>query len=197
MSEETADISVEEMSTLLRKLYARHKQIRERKPYRPHKRHDGDTHWKKTAELVLRLKADPEDFMDAQFNMRFGPVFANTLWTPTAEKAYKSYKFAVANKNPGRETSGVIELKQRRAGVLSMVHHHTGKRDAETVDVIAEFLANPYMYDPLLVMLMVGDNPDIKEKYNQAAVEDIRENPYLRTAAKKLNLHIEYLDEDV
>lgn len=192
--------TIKNAASILRKLFRVRKEEHDNKPYTPHKRFDDAACWEKVAKVVLRLKADPEDYIEAQFRFCKSVVFANTLHGPIAQKRWRQY---LAVKGSDKKSSPPIpsdpapwqaDLAGKIADFWHDLDYLCGSHDLTRKDVCDTVLSMRLRFDPLVVMLLCPSE-EFKKVFGEEAKLCLEENPHLRQAAQELDLGlaIDYL----
>lgn len=186
----------------LKDAFRRKKAARDRKPYRPHKRFDDNACWMRTAKLVARLNANPEDFIEAQFRLSKSTVFANTLHGATAEKRYKQFVALSSGLRADKlddlqldhaVTPGKADLAGRMANAMSVLQAAVGSTNPLLPEVKQYILSTPWMFDPLVIMLLAGQDADYQREFGKDARDMLMNSPYLRAAAEEMSLDLEHV----
>lgn len=194
---------VKEMAKQLKVLFAARKEEKDKRKYTPHKRFDTKKCWYDTAEVVLRLGANPIDYIEAQFAFAKSTVFANTLHTETAKSRYRRF-IVVKQKKEGIEKISFkanpapreAELATLIADEIKMMDFRYGGHDLTKSEVSDKVLHMRISHDPL-VMMLLNPTKRFTEAFGKAAKERLQEFPYLRKAAAELGfeLALELIDE--
>lgn len=193
MPTEDKDMELRTLAAQLKKIYKARKEEKENRPYKPNKRFDDAAAWLKTAKVVQQLKADPVDYIEAQFRFGKSLILANTLHGPVAQKRYRQYKVVCL-----RKESDIVDLKEnpapRHADLAGMIadfwhdlDYQCGSHDLTRQDVRDTVLDMHLRYDPLVAMLM-SPTPDFKKVFGDAAKEQLLQQPHLKAAAQEMNL---------
>lgn len=190
------------MASKLRAIYRARKEERDNKPYKAHKRYDDSESWYRTAAVVLRMKADPIDYIEAQFRFCKSTLMANTLHGATAQKRYRRL---LAIRSQTQEDT--VEVKNnpmpRHADLAALIadfwhdlDYHCGSHNLTDKHVSDTILRMRLRYDPLVVMLLCP-TPEFKEVFGEDAKARLDEAPHLKIAAREMNLGaaLDYLYE--
>lgn len=205
MDEDLENTHLAYLAKQLKDAFRKKKSERDRKPYKPHKRFDDHACWLKTAKLVSRLKANPEDFIEAQFRFSKSTVFANTLHGPTAEKRYVQLvamtSGIAADKIDEMDlatavTPGKADLAGRMANAMAVLESAVQTSNFLHPAAKNYIMAAPWMFDALTVMIMAGQDPDYQKQFGAEARQMLIANPYLRTAAEEMSLDLEPIYND-
>jgi hypothetical protein len=187
------DEAIKHTAILLKKLFSIRKEERDNKPYTPHKRFDDASCWRKTAQVVLSLGADPEDYIEAQFRFAKSVVFANTLHSSVAQKRWRRYmvvknmKEDTGTQLPANPAPQQADLSGMLADFWHDLDYLCGSHDLTRRDVCAKVLDMRLRFDPLVVMLL-GPTQEFKEVFGEAAKQRLEDEPHLRQAAIDLDL---------
>lgn len=197
------DAELAKIARELRSAFIAQKEKLSNKKYRPNKRFESVDCWLKTAKVVKRLKAVPEEYIRAQFMYSLGTVFANTLHGPVAQNRYKD--FAQSNRintSSSDETSDTT-LSADTALFIESIHQTEdilkekfGPHFKLTKDSITEFpvkseiLSTWWRFDPVVIMAFAGKDPDYRKKFILSASKELVESPYLIRAAASLGLDL-------
>lgn len=187
------DVELNRLCREIRNEYKRQKEMYTRASYKPHKRYDAVSAWVSAAKLCKRLGASPVDFVTAQFKMRTGAIFANTLGGDIAERAYKQFRAQFAGRHSEEDIDasrsvGQTDILNRIATVKLLLQNKTGDTSLINEANIQELLRTPWMFDPLAVMLLAGHREEVKEEFCETAKRIYDENPYLRVAVEEMDL---------
>lgn len=169
------------------------------KPYRPSARFDSKDAWKKTAEVVYSLHANPDDYIDAQFKLSKTRVFANTLHGKVAQDRYKRYAYVhdlnkLDNKPGGADSPVSISQREVQDRILFTYTQLCGlykKTDVYDPVVIQAASEDPAMFDPLAMMLLGGAHSTYQKLFKVRAAEILTEDPCLARAAKQLGYDVD------
>lgn len=197
--EEEKELTINDLAGKLKEAFKDATAKKYGKPYRPHKRYDSLDAWRKTAEVVYALHADPVDYIAAQFKLSKTRVFANTLHGQVAQSRYKQYALRydlVKLKNaPGEEDSPVsvskYEIHDRilyTYGQLMNLYKKTDVYDPVVIQAAAE---DPARFDPLAMMLLGGAHTTYQKLFKVRAAEILAEDPCLARAAKQLGYDVD------
>jgi hypothetical protein len=188
------EYNIDAVAAILRKLYRVKREEVDGKPYRPSKRFDDKSCWLKIAETVLKLGADPVDYIEAQFRFSKSIVLANTLHGITAQKNWKRYRIVKEKYTPADEVNlPICPLPQQAdlAGLIADFWHdldyHCGSHDLTRPEVCATVIDMCFRFDPLVVMLLSPTN-EFKRVFGEAAKQRLENEPHLYDAAQRMNL---------
>lgn len=192
MKQQNVDINA--VASILRKLYRARKEELDGKPYRPSKRFDDRDCWLKIAETVVKLEADPVDYIEAQFKFSKSIVLANTLHGMTAQKNWKRYKILKAKYTP-EDTVNIPNYPLPQQADLSCLiadfwhdlDYQCGSHDLTRPEVCDTVLRMRLRYDPLVAMLL-NPTTEFKKAFGEAAKQRIESDPHLYNAAVDMNL---------
>lgn len=205
MDEDLENTHLAYLAKQLKDAFRKKKSERDRKPYKPHKRFDDKACWLRTAKLVSRLKANPEDFIEAQFRFSKSTVFANTLHGPTAEKRYVQFVSMTSGISADKidemdlatvVTPGKADLAGRMANAMAVLESAVGTSNFLHPAAKQYILSTPWMFDALIVMIMAGQDPEYQRQFGEEARQMLTASPYLRTAAEEMSLDLEPIYND-
>lgn len=205
MDEDLENTHLAYLAKQLKDAFRKKKSARDRKPYKPHKRFDDHACWLRTAKLVSKLRANPEDFIEAQFRFSKSTVFANTLHGATAEKRYVQLVAMTSGVSADKidkidlttaVTPGKADLAGRIASALAVLKSAVGTSNFLHPAAKQYILSTPWMFDALTVMIMAGQDPDYKRQFREAALHALVVSPYLRLAAEEMSLDLEPIYND-
>lgn len=158
------------------------------------------------ATLVHKIKADPEEYIRANFKYRKDPhIPVNTLHGPTAQKCYRrAQMLADTGGTQEQEESTLEQLPPSRIDILSriadlqsyLVYNKKSNNLADPATRQYVLTRIPGLLDPLAVMLMSPDK-EMKAVYGEAAKAILDEEPCFKEAIKELDLTaaLEYILE--
>lgn len=185
----------------LKAAYKKYYSLKLKKPYTLNKRTDNIEAWKKAAKVVLSIKADPEEYIKANFKFRKDlHIPVNTLHGPTAQKCYRRAQMLASQGNiPEDEEAHAedlhispskIDILSRIADLKSFLAYggyNPSISDAKTRQYVKTRIRG--LLDPLAVMILSPD-PEMKALYGQDAVTILDEEPCLKMAMKELDLSL-------
>ena len=191
----------------LKAAYKKYYSLKLKKKYTLNKRTDNIEAWKKVATIVYKMKADPEEYIRANFKYRKDPhIPVNTLHGPTAQKCYRRAQM-LSDMGGTQEDDDEPKLEQlppSRIDILSriadlqsyLVYNKKSNNLADPVTRQYVLTRIPGLLDPLAVMLMSPDK-EMKAVYGEAAKAILDEEPCLKEAIKELDLTaaLEYILE--
>lgn len=187
------EVQLRNYASRLKTIFMMRKADVENRPYRPYKKFDDINVWLRVAKVVLELKADPEDYIDAQFKLSKSVVFANSLHGPSAKNKYKQYA-AMCLRTSGTQaimaentSLKAVELGELIADMWHDLDLSCGTHDMTNKNVIKHITDKKLRYDPFAVLLVCPID-EYKRLYGDEARDILTEHPYLRTAAENLNL---------
>lgn len=189
MTSKYDEADIEELADKLKFFFKMEKEKNEGRTYRPHKLLDDKKIWNRVAEVVLKLKADPEDYIHAQFLFSKTIVLANTLHGPVAQKRYTRYKFMhniTENKTVSVKDE---ELQEMLRDTIEDIRILCGSCDFSNEEVESKVLRMKLRYNPFILLLL---NPSSKflEELSEQAIEEMNKHPILVSAAKNLNMSL-------
>lgn len=189
MTSKYDEADIEELAGKLKFFFKMEKERNEGRTYRPHKLLDDKKIWNRVAEVVLKLKADPEDYIHAQFLFSKTIVLANTLHGPVAQKRYTRYKF-MHNISENKTVSVKDEeLQEMLRDTIEDIRLLCGSCDFSDEEVESKVLRMKLRYNPFILLLL---NPSSKflEELSEQAIEEMNKHPILVSAAKNLNMSL-------
>lgn len=168
--------------------------------YKLNKRVDNIDAWMATAKTVRRIKADPEDYIKANFKYRKEPhIPVNTLHGPTAEKCYRRAQIVAGIGGASDEQveeevkEDTYRLPPSQIDILSRIadlqyflvcnHYDKNLLDLKTRNYVLTRI--PGLLDPLAVMLLSPDS-EMFAVYGERAKEILDEDSCLKQAMKEL-----------
>lgn len=190
----------------LKEAYKKYYSLKMKKKYTLNKRTDCVDAWIKVATLVHKIKANPEEYIRANFKYRKDPhIPVNTLHGPTAQKCYRrAQMLADTGGTQEQEESTLEQLPPSRIDILSriadlqsyLVYNKKSNNLADPATRQYVLTRIPGLLDPLAVMLMSPDK-EMKAVYGEAAKAILDEEPCLKEAIKELDLTaaLEYILE--
>ena len=195
------DKEILKIANELKAAYKKYYSIKLKKPYSLNKRTDNIEAWTKAATVVYNIKADPEEYIRANFKFRKDlHIPVNTLHGPTAQQCYRRAQMFASNgntpENIEKDDSKIllppshIDILSRIADLKSFLAYNgynPNLSDIRTRHYVLSRIRG--LLDPLAVMLLAPD-PEMKEMYGEDAVEILNEEPCLKTAIKELDLSI-------
>lgn len=201
------DKEIIKIANELKAAYKKYYSLKLKKKYTLNKRTDNIEAWKKVADIVYKMKADPEEYIRANFKYRKDPhIPVNTLHGPTAQKCYRRAQM-LSDMGGTQEDDDEPKLEQlppSRIDILSriadlqsyLVYNKKSNNLADPVTRQYVLTRIPGLLDPLAVMLMSPDK-EMKAVYGEAAKAILDEEPCLKEAIKELDLTaaLEYILE--
>lgn len=201
------DKEIIKIANELKAAYKKYYSLKLKKKYTLNKRTDNIEAWKKVANIVYKMKADPEEYIRANFKYRKDPhIPVNTLHGPTAQKCYRRAQM-LSDMGGTQEDDDEPKLEQlppSRIDILSriadlqsyLVYNKKSNNLADPVTRQYVLTRIPGLLDPLAVMLMSPDK-EMKAVYGEAAKAILDEEPCLKEAIKELDLTaaLEYILE--
>lgn len=201
------DKEIIKIANELKAAYKKYYSLKLKKKYTLNKRTDNIEAWKKVATIVYKMKADPEEYIRANFKYRKDPhIPVNTLHGPTAQKCYRRAQM-LSDMGGTQEDDDEPKLEQlppSRIDILSriadlqsyLVYNKKSNNLADPVTRQYVLTRIPGLLDPLAVMLMSPDK-EMKAVYGEAAKAILDEEPCLKEAIKELDLTaaLEYILE--
>lgn len=201
------DKEIIKIANELKAAYKKYYSLKLKKKYTLNKRTDNIEAWKKVATIVYKMKADPEEYIRANFKYRKDPhIPVNTLHGPTAQKCYRRAQM-LSDMGGTQEDDDEPKLEQlppSRIDILSriadlqsyLVYNKKSNNLADPVTRQYVLTRVPGLLDPLAVMLMSPDK-EMKDVYGEAAKAILDEEPCLKEAIKELDLTValEYILE--
>lgn len=201
------DKEIIKIANELKAAYKKYYSLKLKKKYTLNKRTDNIEAWKKVASIVYKMKADPEEYIRANFKYRKDPhIPVNTLHGPTAQKCYRRAQM-LSDMGGTQEDDDEPKLEQlppSRIDILSriadlqsyLVYNKKSNNLADPVTRQYVLTRIPGLLDPLAVMLMSPDK-EMKAVYGEAAKAILDEEPCLKEAIKELDLTaaLEYILE--
>lgn len=195
------ELTIETLAAQLKKAYHLAVSAREGKPYKPSKRFDTADVWTRTAEVVYKIHANPNDYIAAQFAYSKSRVFANTLHGTVAQKRYKQYALQYDLKRldnaEGQEenpvTAGQREIADRMAYTMLQLSKLINKTNVYDPEVIQFIVTDPGRFDPLAIMLMGSKVEQYVKLFKLRAKEILLESPCLINAAENLGYNLNYI----
>lgn len=201
------DKEIIKIANELKAAYKKYYSLKLKKKYTLNKRTDNIEAWKKVATIVYKMKADPEEYIRANFKYRKDPhIPVNTLHGPTAQKCYRRAQM-LSDMGGTQEDDDEPKLEQlppSRIDILSriadlqsyLVYNKKSNNLADPVTRQYVLTRIPGLLDPLAVMLMSPDK-EMKDVYGEAAKAILDEEPCLKEAIKELDLTValEYILE--
>lgn len=187
MTSKYDEADIEELADKLKFFFKMEKEKNEGRTYRPHKLLDDKKIWNRVAEVVLKLKADPEDYIHAQFLFSKTIVLANTLHGPVAQKRYTRYKFMHNITESKTVSVKDEELQEMLRDTIEDIRILCGSCDFSNEEVESKVLRMKLRYNPFILLLL---NPSSKflEELSEQAIEEMNKHPILVSAAKNLNM---------
>lgn len=201
------DKEIIKIANELKAAYKKYYSLKLKKKYTLNKRTDNIEAWKKVATIVYKMKADPDEYIRANFKYRKDPhIPVNTLHGPTAQKCYRRAQM-LSDMGGTQEDDDEPKLEQlppSRIDILSriadlqsyLVYNKKSNNLADPVTRQYVLTRIPGLLDPLAVMLMSPDK-EMKAVYGEAAKAILDEEPCLKEAIKELDLTaaLEYILE--
>lgn len=201
------DKEIIKIANELKAAYKKYYSLKLKKKYTLNKRTDNIEAWKKVATIVYKMKADPEEYIRANFKYRKDPhIPVNTLHGPTAQKCYRRAQM-LSDMGGTKEDDDEPKLEQlppSRIDILSriadlqsyLVYNKKSNNLSDPVTRQYVLTRIPGLLDPLAVMLMAPDK-EMKAVYGEAAKAILDEEPCLKEAIKELDLTaaLEYILE--
>lgn len=197
-----------QIANTLKKEYKKYYSLKIKKKYVLNKRTDNIEAWRKVAETVYKLKADPEEYIKANFKYRKDPhIPVNTLHGPTAQKCYRRAQMLASmggelEEDEEKENNNKLHLPPSHIDILSRIADLKSflafnKYDPNLKDPASRkyvLTRIPGLLDPLAVMLLSPDN-EMKTKYGEMAYLILQEEPCLKSAINELGLSaaLEYI----
>lgn len=190
----------------LKEAYKKYYALKIKKKYTLNKRTDCVEAWRKVADIVYKIKANPEEYIRANFKYRKDPhIPVNTLHGPTAQKCYRrAQMLSDTGGTQEKEESTLEQLPPSRIDILSRIADlqsylvYNKKSNNLTDPATRQYVLTriPGLLDPLAVMLMSPDK-EMKAVYGEAAKAILDEEPCLKEAIKELDLTaaLEYILE--
>lgn len=200
------DKEIIKIANELKAAYKKYYSLKLKKKYTLNKRTDNIEAWKKVAAIVYKMKADPEEYIRANFKYRKDPhIPVNTLHGPTAQKCYRRAQMLSDMGGTQEDDEPKLEqLPPSRIDILSriadlqsyLVYNKKSNNLADPVTRQYVLTRIPGLLDPLAVMLMSPDK-EMKAVYGEAAKAILDEEPCLKEAIKELDLTaaLEYILE--
>lgn len=189
MTSKYDEADIEELADKLKFFFKLEKEKNEGRVYRPHKLLDDKKIWNRVAEVVLKLKADPEDYIHAQFLFSKTIVLANTLHGPVAQKRYTKYKFMHNIPEDNSVSIKEEELQEMLRDTIEDIQSLCGSCNFSNEDVEEKVLRMRFRYNPFVLLLL---NPSKKflDELAKCAIEEMHKHPRLVSAAKNLNMSL-------
>lgn len=201
------DKEIIKIANELKAAYKKYYSLKLKKKYTLNKRTDNIDAWKKVATIVYKMKADPEEYIRANFKYRKDPhIPVNTLHGPTAQKCYRRAQMLsdMGGTQEDNDEPKLEQLPPSRIDILSriadlqsyLVYNKKSNNLADPVTRQYVLTRIPGLLDPLAVMLMSPDK-EMKAVYGEAAKAILDEEPCLKEAIKELDLTaaLEYILE--
>lgn len=189
--------------------YSRKKALLLGKAYRPNNRLiDLDT-WGRVAKEVQKLHADPDVYIEAQFQLAKSQVFPNSLHGPVAKKRYRTYCMMKANRGVPLDTEEAAkleetltdapakELEEDLTDTYRSLQYYCGGTDLNDPAVASKALGIYLHFDPLC-MLLINPTPQFKQVFGRMAKKRLEQHPSLRRAAidAGFDIAVEYIEEE-
>lgn len=204
MNEQQQDISPdpELVAREIRACYIAKRSAELKKPYRLSARHDKKEYWMRAAELCIRLKANPKDFIDAVLEAPNGskPVFANMLFGNFAENAYKNKmellkEGMVDQKDDEDRYFDDGMLPSAKLCLLLKFALNTLYNISGTISMVEknlEIMRSPFTdYHPAVRVLLAYPDHIVMERYGEAAKNYFQSNPGTLEIVKKMQLPVD------
>lgn len=181
------------MARQLSKVYSMYFEQRMRRPYRPNARASSQESWERVARTCLRLGADPQHYIAAQFEFAKSLPIPNTLHADRAVKNYVRYQATALYvdsapsdgiDNGVRMSPGVTLIKTRIADTAMHLQSLSGITDLHSTDAEEFILNNPWHFDPLSVMLACPTDK-ISEAFGKQAAEELASRPEIEQALRE------------
>lgn len=201
------DKEIIKIANELKAAYKKYYSLKLKKKYTLNKRTDNIEAWKKVATIVYKMKADPEEYIRANFKYRKDPhIPVNTLHGPTAQKCYRRAQMLsdMGGTHEGNDEPKLEQLPPSRIDILSriadlqsyLVYNKKSNNLSDPTTRQYVLTRIPGLLDPLAVMLMSPDK-EMKAIYGEAAKAILDEEPCLKEAIKELDLTaaLEYILE--
>lgn len=201
------DKEIIKIANELKAAYKKYYSLKLKKKYTLNKRTDNIEAWKKVATIVYKMKADPEEYIRANFKYRKDPhIPVNTLHGPTAQKCYRRAQMLsdMGGTQEDEDEPKLEQLPPSRIDILSriadlqsyLVYNKKSNNLADPATRQYVLTRIPGLLDPLAVMLMSPDK-EMKAVYGEAAKAILDEEPCLKEAIKELDLTaaLEYILE--
>lgn len=201
------DKEIIKIANELKAAYKKYYSLKLKKKYTLNKRTDNIEAWKKVANIVYKMKADPEEYIRANFKYRKDPhIPVNTLHGPTAQKCYRRAQMLsdMGGTHEDNDEPKLEQLPPSRIDILSriadlqsyLVYNKKSNNLSDPATRLYVLTRIPGLLDPLAVMLMSPDK-EMKAVYGEAAKAILDEEPCLKEAIKELDLTaaLEYILE--
>ena len=185
---------VENLAGTLRHMFAQAKSEQMGRRYSPADRFKDMKLWRAAAERCLEVKADPHDFVKAavMFCSVAGGPFPQHMGSPRACQWYRSYLKIIG----AEEGDDVYEVTLMKMMQTVLIHGMTmakvrGKR---LRDILLDEFALKLDFAPAFIrVLLLPDDPAIRDKWANKARCEITDNPRLIATLVKLKCDLNWL----
>ena len=192
------DVRLNQLAKELQDTFARWKESRDKRPYKPHPRTKKLDTWLKIARTVRRLNANPDDFVAAQFHSIPGTIFANHLLGQNAVSRYESYiqRFGVPNVHKQQVDSSsvavdkIVFTQMQESTRLSKILGKSFQLNKETIKdpkVKKAILDYSWLCNPLYVLMQDPTDEELRDTFLLDALNELEEDPSLRAGYAALN----------
>lgn len=177
----------------LSKVYSMYFERRMRRPYKPNARASSQESWERVARTCMRLGADPQHYIAAQFEFAKSLPIPNTLHADRAIKNYGRYQATALYIDSAlpegidsdvRMSPGATLIKTRIADTAVHLQSLSGITDVHSADAEEFILNNPWHFDPLSVMLTCPTDK-ITEVFGLQAAKELASRPEIEQALRE------------
>lgn len=177
----------------LSKAYGFYFEKRMRRPYRPNPRASSQESWQRVARTCIRLGADPQHYMAAQFEFAKSLPIPNTLHADKAVKNYVRYQvtalYVDSDNSSGIDTGarmspGVTLIKTKIADTAMHLQSLSGITDVTSIEAEEFIVKNPWHFDSLSVMLTCPTDK-IADIFGAQAATELKSRPEIEQALRE------------
>lgn len=177
----------------LSKAYGFYFEKRMGRPYRPNPRASSQESWERVARTCIRLGADPQHYIAAQFEFAKSLPIPNTLHADKATKNYVRYQVTALYldsetsegiDNSVRMSPGVTLIKTKVADTTMHLQSLSGITDVTSIEAEEFITKNPWHFDPLSVMLTCPTDK-IAAIFGQQAATELKSRPEIEQALRE------------
>lgn len=192
-SEEEAIFALE-----LKKAFARARTDKDSKPFRLNPRYDDPVVWLKMARNCMACKASPYDFIQACMthcpSVPGGP-FPNMFSGVVTQTWYSKYaKEFLEGKQNESETSMHVAIRSQMHAILRLWGSEYRQKMSLAEFLLDDLLLPEYRFPPLIRVLLMPKQPEVLERFHDAAKLDYDHNPVIRQAIADLGLDSSWVE---
>lgn len=165
--------------------------------------------WDKVLSTIKRIKADPEDYIIAQFRYSKSIPLLNTLHGPKAIERYKQLNYAAGNAGMTKVNDTAPDVSESTLSVAAkalverLIYLQTylawQKIDPDNMIAVVNYLTDipPGIIDPVAAVIQYPVAP-VKDYYGESAIEEYEDDPGIKRAMLELGFDaiLPYFEND-